>query len=271
MAEKSSFFPFNYQYQVSSAIYDLIQKSSKEYSKFLHDKGYKLIDEVTSGNNEKLQTVHLIKTYKLFTFSKLQFFPYQTFRNGFRNVREIQFVFSTPVQDTYKHFVYGIFSDQTIRFNFIGQDCYFVVTNVEALPEPIFSKEVSFISLSPICVSTVRLNKTGEKEQHFLDYLQPEERIKFEENIQKNLIRKYKTLSGETINLSKDFEFTFDPDYVIHRQGQISKLIHFKDNIKIKAFEAPFIIKADPRLINIGYTCGFGEKNSAGFGCAEVN
>ena len=53
-------------------------------------------------------------------------------------------------------------------------------------------------------------------------------------------------------------------------QGRISKLIHFKktdNNVKIKGFEAPFRITADPGLIGIGYDCGFGNDNSAGMGC----
>ncbi|MCK5721394.1 MAG: hypothetical protein KAI84_02580, partial [Gammaproteobacteria bacterium] len=54
----------------------------------------------------------------------------------------------------------------------------------------------------------------------------------------------------------------------------ISKLIHFKidNNIrtKIKGFEAPFRIVADPELIGIGYDVGFGNDNSAGMGCVEL-
>jgi len=38
----------------------------------------------------------------------------------------------------------------------------------------------------------------------------------------------------------------------------------------IKVFEAPFKIVADPRLIKIGYDCGFGNDNSAGSGCADL-
>jgi CRISPR-associated endoribonuclease Cas6 len=34
--------------------------------------------------------------------------------------------------------------------------------------------------------------------------------------------------------------------------------------------EAPFTITADPQLIQLGYECGFGENNSAGFGMVEV-
>ena len=58
-------------------------------------------------------------------------------------------------------------------------------------------------------------------------------------------------------------------------QGKISKLIHFKKidkNIKtkIKGFEAPFKIIANPELIKVGYDCGFGNDNSAGLGCVEI-
>jgi len=58
-------------------------------------------------------------------------------------------------------------------------------------------------------------------------------------------------------------------------QGKISKLIHFKkinNNIKtkIKGFESPFKIIADPELIGIGYQAGFGNDNSAGLGCVEI-
>jgi len=50
-------------------------------------------------------------------------------------------------------------------------------------------------------------------------------------------------------------------------QGKISKLIHFKkidNNIrtKIKGFEAPFTVVANPELIKIGYDCGFGNGGS---------
>jgi len=53
-------------------------------------------------------------------------------------------------------------------------------------------------------------------------------------------------------------------------ESKISKPISFKNNIKIKAYEAPFTIKANPELIKIGYDCRFGEKNSAGFGMVKI-
>lgn len=260
-------FPFNYQYQLSAAIYNLIAKSSEDYARFLHDKGFRLekIRERSFTNK-----TNLIKIFKLFTFSKLNFTPYRISPKGFLDVRTIEFIFSTPVPESYKHTVLGIFSDNIIRLDLLGHNLFFSVTNVESLPEPVFSGEHTFICLSPIVVTTSRTTSTGGREQHCLDYLQSEERLKFEENIQQNLIRKYKVLTGKSIRPSKKFAFAFDLDYIIRRQGQISKLIHFKDDIKIKAFEAPFTITARPELIRTGYTCGFGEKNSDGFGCVEM-
>ena len=38
---------------------------------------------------------------------------------------------------------------------------------------------------------------------------------------------------------------------------------------KIKGFEAPFKIIADPKLIKIGYDAGLGNNNSAGLGCVK--
>ena len=47
--------PINYQYQLSSAIYNLLQKADQEYARELHQKGYEF------GS----------KKFKLFTFSSL--------------------------------------------------------------------------------------------------------------------------------------------------------------------------------------------------------
>jgi CRISPR-associated endoribonuclease Cas6 len=57
--------------------------------------------------------------------------------------------------------------------------------------------------------------------------------------------------------------------YIARKNGKISKLIEFKKQVMVKATESPFTVEADPELIKIGYECGWGEKNSAGFGCVE--
>ena len=59
LTESPAMIPFNYNYALHPAIYDLIEKSSGEYSSYLHDKGF--INETVK------------RRFKLFTFSKLFF------------------------------------------------------------------------------------------------------------------------------------------------------------------------------------------------------
>ena len=250
-------FPYNYHYALHSALYALIQESSAGYSEFLHDKGY-----VKEGIN---------KLFKLFTFSKLNFIPKNQGPGGFRDVMGIQFVFSTIMEKSMKHLILGIFSNKKIILHLDGRNHVFEISNVDMLEDRKFKENEKFVCLSPITVSTIMLNENGKKGQHFLDYMVPEERDHFVENLKNNLINKYETIRNipyQTVDYP--FSFNFDNHYIVRKNGRISKLIEFKNKIKIKAMEAPFSIVADPELIKIGYECGWGEKNSAGFGCVEA-
>lgn len=262
ITQQPAFIPFNYNYALHSAIYGLMEKSSTEYSQYLHDKGF--INEAAN------------KRFKLFTFSNLFFAQAKIRKNGFNDVREIHFVFSTPIEKSFEHLVLGLFSDQTLYLNLSGEKIFFSVTRVEALPEPKFDNACQFLCLSPIAVSTRREKPGSLPEQHYLDYMNPGEREHFIENIKKNLINKYQTFynKGDT-DFNPEFSFSFDIPYIARKQGKISKLIHFKKinntiRTKIKGFEAPFKITADPRLIKIGYDAGFGNDNSAGLGCVKI-
>lgn len=241
------FIPFNYQYQLQSAIYAVISKSSSAYSSNLHDKGFD-----STG-----------KPLKLFTFSRLILSNAQKTRAGFIDVKEMELYFSTEVEESFKHIVLGIFSDQVLELNFQKRNKIFI-SNVETLSEPDFGNEMKFSCLSPITVS-----KTDERGKHYLDYMNPDEREEFGEAIRNNLLRKYQQIQGEEYSGDTEFALDFDAGYIVRKQGRISKLISFKDGLKIKAMEAPFKIKADKELIKIGYTCGFGELNSAGFGMVK--
>lgn len=256
ISERPSFFPYNYQYALHSALYSLMNESSVEYSTFLHNDGY-----IRDGINKK---------FKFFTFSKLKFFPNKRSKDGFHDVKKIQFTFTSSVDESLKHLVLGIFSNQKIKLMLNGQVSIFDIGNVDIQPEPTFSHREKFMCLSPITVTTVRMGENGRREQHFLNYMLPEERKHFIDNLKKNLINKYETIHNiEYQNSDHPFNFSFDVDYIAKRRGNISKLLEFKNKIKIKAMEAPFSIEADPELIKIGYECGWGEKNSAGFGCVS--
>ena len=99
LTESPATIPFNYNYALHSAIYGLIEKSSGEYSRYLHDKGF---------INETIK-----KRFKLFTFSKLFFAPTRIQKNGFNRVKEITFIFFTPIEQSYEHLILGLFSNQT--------------------------------------------------------------------------------------------------------------------------------------------------------------
>lgn len=256
ISRKCGFIPLNYQYQLQSAIYDLIRRSSEKYADFLHEKGY-----------ANLQST--LKHFKLFTFSRLKLRPYLYNRNGFWNVQKIEFVFSSASVPNYEHLVYGIFSEMSFRLQFADEALTWDIREVQSLPEPEFSSPMKLRCLSPITVSSRRDKPDGGSEVHFLEYLNPDEKDRYVANLHRNLIRKYEVLYQKSYDNDAPFNFVPDPDYLISRFGKVSKLIRFKNGVNIKALEVPFTVSADPELIKIGYQCGFGEKNSAGFGCVE--
>ena len=57
--------------------------------------------------------------------------------------------------------------------------------------------------------------------------------------------------------------------------GRVQKLIALKegrsDETMVKGTLAPFRLQAPKELIEVGYECGFGEKNSQGFGMVKVD
>jgi len=247
--EKTGDIPFNYQYQLHAALYQIIRKSSLDYSTFLHDTGF--IDEK--------------KNLKLFTFSRCYFKDIKLTKYGFSKVNQFQFYFSTPIEKSLEHLVLGIFSDQTFSLQF-GKNkftCY--IEHVETMKEPEFKNEMKFLCLSPVAIASNDEKYSGK---HYLDYMNPDERAGFVEGIKLNLMRKYKLVAKENLK-SNSFDFSFDPEYIIKRQGKIKKNIKFKNN-RIIAMDAPFTISTNPELIKIGYECGLGSENSAGFGMIGI-
>ena len=88
------------------------------------------------------------------------------------------------------------------------------------------------------------------------------------ELIRQNLIRKHEAILGRAPH-DDTLSFAFDKAYIDRRQGRVTRLVDYK-GIKIRGVLCPFRVTGNPALIQIGYECGFGDKNSAGFGMAEV-
>jgi CRISPR-associated endoribonuclease Cas6 len=120
-----------------------------------------------------------------------------------------------------------------------------------------------FTCLSPIVVSRP-VESGGKLRAHYYRYGEPG----LSKAVRANLVEKFKLLYGH-IPINQDLTIAFDASYIRRKRGKISKLIDFKGT-RIKGILAPFTAEGSPELMEVGYEAGFGEKNSMGFGMAEV-
>jgi len=284
--KKKAALPVNYSYFLTSLIYQIIKNSSEDYSRFLHDEGYKL------GESKK--------GFKLFTYSMLRSEKFRIYGEKIIFIdRKIKWQISSPVDNFIQHLVTGVFAEgQEIEINpglsgLSGLN-RFLVERIETLPRPEFKKTMRFTCLSPITVSKVsfptslekggeggfygkasedsprplreRVRVRGDTEKLRCHYLRPWEEG-FSEAVRNNLIKKFKIVHGKDIN-DPHFKITIDAGYMNRKCGKITKNINFKGT-NIIGFMAPFEVTASPELIRIGYEAGFGEKGSMGFGMVK--
>ncbi len=303
---KKTVLPVNYNYFLTSLIYKIIKNSSKDYSMFLHDKGY------TLGKSKK--------GFKLFTYSMLMsqaarvkgnniFFPNKQFKqfNRFERMEQlerferlyshVQWQISSPVDDFIQHLITGIFAEgQKIEIR-LGSSSFnslnglngslkngFLIKRVETLQKPEFKEIMRFTCLSPITVSKViSFNRSSSSNSSSglnglnglsglsgplsCHYLRPWEEG-FSETIKNNLVKKYRLVTGKDID-APDLEIKIDTEYMNKKSGKIIKNINFKGT-NIIGFMAPFEVTGNPELIEIGYEAGFGEKGSMGFGMVKI-
>jgi CRISPR-associated endoribonuclease Cas6 len=267
--------PVSYNYFLTSLIYKIIKNSSEDYSRFLHDEGYRL------GESKK--------GFKLFTYSML---TSNKFKIGGEKIiflnSHVQWQISSPLDNFIQHLVTGVFAEgQEIEIGHIN-NCSsrsnglnglsglnrFLIERVETLPRPEFKGMMKFTCLSPVTVSKVvglnslnSLNGLSDLNGSFkCHYLRPWE-DGFTEAIKNNMIKKYKLVHGKDIEDS-EFAIKIDTDYMNRKSGKITKNIDFKGT-NIIGFMSPFEVAGSPELIEIGYEAGFGEKGSMGFGMVK--
>jgi CRISPR-associated endoribonuclease Cas6 len=240
--------PLNYAHQLASLIYRVLNCSSSAYATFLHGQGYGAGD----------------RRFKLFSFSPLFGHPRQLVAGHLRmETTAVSWYITSPVEAFLRHVVQGILGIDRVEVGGLT----FQIEQVETLPEPPFKAEMRFTCLSPI---TMSVRTAG---QRWAQYLSPDD-SQFAAAIRANLERKYalvEALQGKATEALRDetFSLTFDPHYVARHGGRISKLIDYKGT-KIRGYQAPLTVIGPPELIRIGYACGFGDKNSQGFGMVEV-
>jgi len=237
--------PVNYNHYLSSAIYGYLNHSDAEYAFFLHEEGY---------------TTPKGKRFKFFTFSQLQAEKRRIVGDKIQFLSpSMTWYVSSPSESFLGNFAAALLEHR--KLDIAGTKLR--LKDVFIPKSPRFFERMCFTCLSPITISTV-IERDGQKIAH---YCRPDEK-QFSEKIRQNLIGKYEALH-EQLPSSDDFRLEFDAEYQKRRGGRITKLIKFKD-IDVIGVMAPFNVEGNPGLIQIGYECGFGDKNSAGFGMAEV-
>ncbi|KUH32845.1 CRISPR-associated protein Cas6 [Thermococcus celericrescens] len=224
--------PFNHQHYLQGLIYRRIQRVNPDLSLRLHSP----------------------KIPKLFTFS-LFMAEKRDFEKGgpyFLGYRRGFFYFSTAVPEIAKAFISDLLQRPEVEL--WGER--FVVEEVKALAEPERLSGRKFVTLSPIAVTTKRL-QFGKPRSYDLSPREPE----FYELIKENLREKYVLIYGS--KPPEEFEMK-----VLNAKP---KRFEVKPGIFQVAWHLVFKAYGDEDLLRAGYLAGFGEKNSMGFGMVKVD
>ncbi len=252
----NNILPINYQYEVSSWIYKVLQQGNFDFAKWLHNEG-------CQWQNKK---------FKLLTFSQIFIQP-QWKREGDRihilsGKASLQISFY--LQEAVQNFLIGIFQEQQFSIGDSKTRAEFQITKVEPLPIPRFENEAELSCLSPIVLSKYIDNKKHP------EYLSPEHE-EYSEYFFNNLIHKYLIAHTASSDSFTDFKRETErksPLKLEPLSTSKSRLVKIKagkkDETKIKGYIQKFKIVAPSELIEFGYHAGFGEKNAIGFGYTEV-
>lgn len=234
-SEKSFFLPFNYNYIISSIIYNKIAD-------------LKLVNQLHSSN-----------TFKFFTFSQLNIKKRKIVKEGIISKDgAVNFQISSPNEYLIKSLVEGHLDD--LNVNFRGKHLF--VEKIELLPEVEIENHMSVKTISPVIVRT---KKEVDGKLKTWD-LTPADQ-KFYTGLENNLIKKYnqfydKEITNDKINISSNMGFVKRKRITIE-----------KDNVKTfhRAFIMDLELEGDLNLIKFAHDCGVGEKNSLGFGMITIS
>lgn len=241
--------PIDYQYAMSSAIYKILSHGDETYATWLHDNGF----EHESG-----------KRFKLFCFSPLKIEKRHHPDNSDKlciNSDIVEWQISFLPEKSTEDFIKGLFSKQIFELaNPNSPKVQFTIKQVEVMPEPIYSKEMTYSTMSPICVKF-------KLENGKIDYLSPKD-VRSINILLDNLKDKYRSFYHSDLEFSRD-EFKIE---VLNEPK--SSLINIKPNTSestsVRGFKCQMKLTAPIELQKIAYESGLGSECSQGFGCLRV-
>lgn len=239
--------PINYQYEQSAAIYRILSHADKAYATWLHENGFQF-------NNGK--------QFKLFTFSRFKIEKRHIIREEgrieiFSDTIEWQISF-LPEKSTRK-FIEGLFTNQIFEIGDKKSVVQFIIRSVEVLPSPVFSPEMVFSTMSPLCIKFKR-------EDGKTNYLPPTD-VRSNYLIFNGLLDRYKTFYGNPLNCTPDdcsLEVLNEPKPVL-----ITIKAGTPEETKVKGYMCQFKVHAPTELMQVMYESGAGSLCSQGFGCLK--
>ncbi len=250
--------PLNYQYPVSSWIYKVLESADESFSKQLHEEGYKL----ENG-----------KTFKLFTFSRLNF-PKNTWKtipnSGKMKVwaRKAYLTISFQLPAQVEKFVAGLFTDQNVFIGDKDSGLRMKVQNIEVLPNEYFDNQLNddepvTLKIRSLTGIVLGLEMPDKKYEQYVNPMHEQ----YKKLFLKNLTDKYIVAGIKDID-TKNLDFkilNLSPKTVMQtiKAGTSSET-------KVRAYNYEFDITAPKKVIEVGMNAGFGSMNSLGFGFCGV-
>lgn len=245
-SERGRILPINYQYELSSWIYKVLNEGDPIFSAWLHSQGYKTKD----------------KPFRLFTFSRL--FIEKVKVRGDRLMvlsNRAKLIISFLPDEIITPFIIGLFKDRHLVLGDNFTQVAFDVTAVENLKSIEFSNQMTFSTISPLLV--VQAIPDSKNKTH----LAPNA-INYSQIISYNLKEKYRAFyNNEPDSSWADVVIT---PLVTPKAKTIKIKTDTPQETQIKAYEFKFGISGSPELIKMGYYGGFGGLNSQGFGCVNM-
>ena len=248
---RGKFLPINYQYELSSLIYKIIDQTDTGFAQYLHDHGYSVAG----------------KTFRLFNFSRLSFDKYKVYGAEKRiehQGRMASFYISFLVDRAAEEFIKGLFMNQQLWLGDKFTQIQYEVSGIESCERPVFLEKMKYRCLSPILIKQKRTTR-GE------DYLEPTDKD-YIDILAYNLGSKAQAfaLSVNDVGFKEH-----SPHVNLQLNGKV-----YKKGVEIKqhtdaatqliGYTYEFELTAPTELHEIGYYAGFGHLNSQGFGCVEV-
>lgn len=249
--------PFNYPYLLTGWIYRVLADADQDYTRFLHERGYR--PERHPGDR---------KTFRLFTFSDLRMHGYEL------RPREGCFVLTSPIVDwtlsfyvehAAEAFIQGLFMDQHLTLMNRRFRADLTVERVGTVVLPVPSDVLTLRTLSPVVVAM--------KDNAGIDqYLHPADEA-FGPLLLGNLIDKYRSVAAVNAPIPDWREMNYTS---LTPAGKIkSRLVTIKEGspaeTKVRGWYGfDMALRGPAEVLEVGLLAGVGRYNAEGFGCVGV-